>query len=102
LVDVQELQIEVHFRPPLKPADFEVRVGSGFYDASLPAEIPRLTERDEFGWDVATVTAPRQPGGTAKAWLKRHGMVADFGWELTVDLGRQRTPELRRERFIAA
>jgi hypothetical protein len=102
LVDVQELQIEVHFRPPLTPADFEVRIGSGFYDASLPAETPLLAERDEFGWDVATVTTPRQPGGTAKVWLKRHGMVADFGWELTVDLGRQPTPELRRERFIAA
>ncbi|MDQ6771891.1 MAG: hypothetical protein M3024_02705, partial [Candidatus Dormibacteraeota bacterium] len=42
-----------------------------------------------------------EPGRTVKVWLSRHGMVADFGWEMTVDLGRVATPELKRERFIS-
>jgi len=99
--DDQRLLIEVHNRPPIVPADLEVRVGTGLYDASLEVHVPRQSGRDANGWDLSTVELALPPGGLVKVWLSRRGMVADFGWELTFDLGRARSPELVRERFLA-
>jgi len=98
----KELSIAAHFRPPISPSDLEVRVGSGLYDASATPLGLKPGGREENGWDVAQAQAAVEPGGSTKVWLSRLGMVADFGWELTVDLGRAQTPELRRERFIDA
>jgi hypothetical protein len=97
----QRLLVQIRHRPPLVPADLEVRVGSGLYDSSLDVHVPKESGRDANGWDLSTVELTLKPGGLVKIWLSRRGMVADFGWELSVDLGRARSPELLRERFIA-
>lgn len=99
--DGQQARIEVHHRPPLVPGDFEVRVGTGLYDSSLDVHVPVAAGRDANGWDLARADLNTPPGGLLKVWLSKRGMVADFGWELSVDLGRARSPELLRERFVA-
>jgi hypothetical protein len=100
-LDARQLVVEVHFRAPLTPGDFEVRFGTGRYDASTRPHIPDPDGRDGDGWDVAVVRTAMEPGGAVKIWLSRRGTVADFGWELTLDLGRALSPELKRERFVA-
>lgn len=99
--ETEKLTVEIHHRPPLGAADFELRIGAGLYDSSLQAQVPIDSGRDENRWDVSILELTMKPGGLVKIWLSRRGMVADFGWELTVDLGRARSPELLRERFIA-
>jgi hypothetical protein len=98
--DEHQVLVRTHYRPPIKPHDLEVRVGSGLYDASLPVLVPVPAGRDDHHWDLAVNQVSRDPGGSAKVWLSRVGMEAAFGWELTVDLGRAKSPELRRERFL--
>ncbi len=95
-----ELSVNVHFRPPLAANSFEMRIGRGLYDASLPALTLKQNGQDENGWDLATLIHVIEPGDPVKVWLNRRGMLAEFGWELTVDLGRALGPELKRERFI--
>ena len=99
--ETEKLLVQIHHRPPLVPADLELRIGTGLYDSSLDVHVPTESGRDENGWDVSALELTVKPGGLGKIWLSRRGMVADFGWELSVDLGRARSPELMRERFIA-
>jgi hypothetical protein len=99
-VDDQRLVVELHFRPPLKPADLEVRIGAGVFNASLPRLLPKGARRDSNGWDLATIECDAAPGGSRKVWLTRIGMGIDFGWELTIDLGRPISRALVRERFL--
>ena len=100
-LETELLNIEAHFRSPLTASDLQVRVGSGLYDASLEPLPLEPMGSDSNGWNLAKAQAAMAPGGAAKVWLSRVDMLADFGWELTVDLGRSATPELKRERFIA-
>src|SRR4029077_16858480 len=98
--DERQVIVRTHYRPPIKPNDLEVRVGTGLFDASLPVQVPVPAGRDDDHWDLAVNQVPRDPGGPAKVWLPRLGMEAPFGWEVTVDLGRAKSPELSRERFL--
>ncbi len=95
------LTIDVHHRPPLKPSDFVVRVGSGRFDASLPTYTSQSAGDDEQHWDVARVEVPTEPDGTAKVWLTLLGAAAEFGWEVTADVGRPSTPNHVRRGFLS-
>jgi hypothetical protein len=96
----QKLLVDLHFRPPLSVRDLEVRIGSGLFNASLPTRVPASIGRDDFGWDLGRVEHHAPAGSALKVWLSRIGMGVDFGWELTVDLGRPNSPGLIRERFL--
>ena len=95
------LTVDVHYRPPLKPSDFIVRVGRGPFDASLKQHTPQPAGRDAQHWNVARVVLSREPSATAKAWLTLLRAQHEFGWELTVDLGQVDTPNLRRRHFLS-
>ncbi len=97
----EQLNVAVHHRPPLTPADFEVRVGSGGWDASRPFQSLQLVSTDIYGWDVSACLVSRSAGGIAKVWTHWIASENDFDWEVTVDLGRPDSRELRRERFLA-
>ncbi|HEV2173247.1 MAG TPA: hypothetical protein VGR71_06760, partial [Nitrospira sp.] len=80
--ETEKLLVEIHHRPPLVPADLELRIGAGLYDSSLEVHVPTESGRDQNGWDVSALELTVKPGGLVKIWLSRRGMVADFGWEL--------------------